>query len=254
MRQPSPAADATILIELYDAIDVDAIPADAQAAASYCDLDYAAGWPALLARFPQLAEQGRLVSIAGLASTRARIYDVEPGNPMAPADVPDAIKASIAAGIYRPGAYAPVALMADIRAALDASGLTRDQYVLWLADWDGVAALDDWDAAKQYRNAGAYDVSVCLPDFFAPLAPTPAPAPPLPEEDSMIAVGLNAQGDFHVFQERADGSIWFTVEPHGTSAWGGGEPGKQIAGLTLFSPAPAPGAGDVEAALGDASP
>ena len=162
-------------LTMYDAVTVDKIPLNAQAAAAYNDMNYAASYPQLCARFPGLHKLGRLVPIAVLAGTLARIYDLEPGNPMVPADVPDAIKRSRAAGIYRPGVYAEAPLLAECDAACQAAGLNRSEYVLWLADWDGVADVTGFDAAKQFRNAGPYDLSVCLPSFFPPLA---APAKP----------------------------------------------------------------------------
>lgn len=166
--------DTSSLITMYDSTDPACIPPDAQAAAAYNDLRFAASWPALIARFPKLHEQGRLVSIAALASTRARIYDLEPGNPMTVAQLPGAVKASIAAGIYRPGVYASEPLLSECRAALLASGLKPDQFCCWVAKWDGVSQVPPGDAAKQLRDAGPYDVSVCDPDFFPPVADPPA--------------------------------------------------------------------------------
>jgi hypothetical protein len=166
--------DASSLITMFDSTDPGCIPGDAQAAAAYNDLRYAASWPALIARFPGPYEAGRLVSIAALPSTRARIYDLEPGNPMSVAQLPGAVKASIAAGIYRPGVYASEPLLSQCRAALLASGLQPDEFCCWLADWDGVSEIPPGDAAKQIRNAGPYDISVCDPDFFPP-PPVPGP-------------------------------------------------------------------------------
>ena len=153
---------------MYDAVDVADIPADAAAAAAYNDRSYQTTYPALCRRFPHLLATGRLVSIAGNKTTIARIYDLEQGNPMTPADVPGAVRRAIAAGVYRPGPYGSAQTLAACEAELLTAGLHPSEYVLWLALWDGLSVIPHRDAAKQERSTGRYDVSVCLPGFFPP--------------------------------------------------------------------------------------
>lgn len=66
----------------------------------------------------------------------------------------------------------------------------------------------------------------------------PIPAPPTEEDIVAIAVGTNNAGAFHVFVEAKDGSVWYTWQRKGESNWQGGQPGKSVAGLQPFAPAP----------------
>ena len=62
--------------------------------------------------------------------------------------------------------------------------------------------------------------------------------PPQPEDYVAITAAQNANDALHVFVEAKDGSIWYTYQPKGKTAWNGGKQGKQIAGLVKFAPAP----------------
>jgi hypothetical protein len=66
----------------------------------------------------------------------------------------------------------------------------------------------------------------------------PSPQPRTPEETVAITAAQNANGSLHVFVESKDGSVWYTYQSKGESSWNGGEPGKKIAGLVRFAPAP----------------
>jgi len=162
-------------VEFFDAIDVYSIPANTEAAATYCDLAYAASWGHLCARFPHLLAIGRLVSIAALPSTRARILDIEEGNPGTPDDIVEFVKDGLAHGIYRPGPYGNGPVIVECRARLVAAGLHPGQFSCWLADWDGNSAIPAGCAAKQIRDAGPYDIDYATADFF-PALPAPANA------------------------------------------------------------------------------
>jgi hypothetical protein len=65
-----------------------------------------------------------------------------------------------------------------------------------------------------------------------------SPAPPTPEDYMGITACQNAQGVLHIFVEAKDGDIFYTFQSKGQNSWNGGEPGKRIAGLTFFAPAP----------------
>jgi hypothetical protein len=87
-----------------------------------------------------------------------------------------------AAGYERPTTYCSLADVPAIREATGALRLGID-YDLWVADWDGSQALPPGvplAAAKQYRDAGAYDVSVVY-DAGWPHRKAPSPgSPPSP--------------------------------------------------------------------------
>jgi hypothetical protein len=66
----------------------------------------------------------------------------------------------------------------------------------------------------------------------------PTPTPPREEDIVAIATGLNSADALHVFVEAKDGSIWYTWQRKGETAWQGGKPGKSTAELQPFAPAP----------------
>jgi hypothetical protein len=61
-----------------------------------------------------------------------------------------------------------------------------------------------------------------------------------PDEDEIVGVATaqNAGGSLHTFVEADDGSIWYTYQSKGETAWNGGESGKRLAGLVKFAPPP----------------
>lgn len=77
------------------------------------------------------------------------------------------------------------------------------------------------------------------PGAQAPATPTPTPTPPKEADIVAIACGENNAGAFHVFVEAKDGSIWYTWQRKGESAWEGGKPNVSTATLKPFAPAPA---------------
>jgi hypothetical protein len=63
--------------------------------------------------------------------------------------------------------------------------------------------------------------------------------PPITEEDIVaITAALAQNGALHVFVEAKDGRVFYTWQPPNKTAWNGGAPGKSVAGLSLFAPAP----------------
>jgi GH25 family lysozyme M1 (1,4-beta-N-acetylmuramidase) len=89
--------------------------------------------------------------------------------------------------------------------------------------------------------SGGVDCSVHRGDeqsFMNAVLGGKAPTPPPPEDYMAIAAALNAGESLHVFVEAKDGSIWYTYQSKGKTAWNGGQSGKKIAGLVKFAPAP----------------
>jgi hypothetical protein len=114
-------------------------------------------------------------------------------------------------------------------------------------------ALYDWLSSQCGRRLtmswhGQHFATACPgPDIRAwvqagmPAAGGPAPAPEQPQlvEEEPMTSELAANGNFHVWmvgpQRR---SIWFTVQPSGSTAWGGGRAGQGPAGWSKFWDAP----------------
>lgn len=94
----------------------------------------------------------------------------------------------------------------------------------------GLNGLDD--RQKRYDRCRALGAKVI------PGAGPDQPTPPAEEDIVAIATGVNAAGALHVFVEAKDGSIWYTWQRKGESAWQGGQAGKSTAGLQLFAPKP----------------
>jgi hypothetical protein len=67
---------------------------------------------------------------------------------------------------------------------------------------------------------------------------SPQPKPPTEEEIVAISCGVNNAGAFHVFVEAKDGSVWYTWQRKGESAWEGGKQNVSVAKLQPFAPAP----------------
>jgi hypothetical protein len=129
-------------------------------------------YPTLLERHPG----GHVLSITPNIYNRADFLDVETGDAVASQAGPW-VRQMLADGIYRPGVYAQESRMGLVRQSLDDVGLTRADYRLWVADWDGEHAVPEgYDALQFYGTvSGSWDYSVYLPDFFdaAPAKPEP---------------------------------------------------------------------------------
>ena len=171
------------MVTMFDNIDAASIPANAQACAGYAG----GKWPdfgAMLQRFPNLAKIGRVKSIAINDTETAHILDVETGDAtpeQAPGWVNRMLAKPASVGVYKPAVYANASTMPAVKKALDATGLKRDQYMLWIADWTYTAHLPaGYEACQWTDKAGPDDESLCLDSFFPPLpapAPTPEPQP-----------------------------------------------------------------------------
>lgn len=184
------------LIKMFDAISADKIPLPAgahpanTAVASYCDHLFAGGWIGCVHRFPELAQQQRVLSIASDITTPAwRIMDYESGNRCYgdPDGVALAVLRMLAHGIYKPGAYANRSDMPALQRAWVKHNVPRHRTVLWLAapGVDPTQYLNQGFDAVQDHFDGEYDVSVCKESFFPSLDP-PKPPAPLPAHSAVV--------------------------------------------------------------------
>lgn len=159
-------------ITMYDSVDLNQIPADAEAVAGYVG----GHWPTfkhLAARWPK----AKRLSIAVMAQEDADCLDVENG---------DASNTEAAfwflrqrgRGLARPRFYTSVANAEALKAELAKSGIKRPAYRLWTAHYTGNAhrcshvcgfGFDDTADATQYTDHALnrnLDASLCAPDFF----------------------------------------------------------------------------------------
>jgi hypothetical protein len=167
---------------MADSIDVEALPVGCDAYAGYTG----GRWPtyhALCQRFPNAL----LVSIAVTAHGDGMILDVEQGD----ATVADAVawvKRWHAAGVELPGIYCALATAGTAHRALDAAGIPRNRYKLWVAHWNGRRhvcnpecglGMTTYAGATQWRGPSEHepwDVSAATREF---LPPHPGRAPTL---------------------------------------------------------------------------
>jgi len=88
-------------------------------------------------------------------------------------------------------------------------------------------------------GGGHHDCGSAFPmDEVLQLARGGSQPPPTPEEYMGIAATVSASGNMHVFVEADDGSVWYTYQKKGETAWAGGEAGKRVAGLSKLAPPP----------------
>lgn len=149
-----------------------------------------AGYVAGYITYPMLTERygkGRhVLSITPNVYNHADCLDVETGDASAPEAGPW-VRQMLNAGVKRPCVYAQLSRMANVRESLDAEGLARDSYRLWVALWDGGHDVPYGYDAKQFygtMNPVGWDFSVISDDFFADV-PSPKPPKPHPVEKSM---------------------------------------------------------------------
>lgn len=189
------------MVLMYDAITAPQVPLNPAkmpklgtvAVASYCDGDFASGWSNCMARFPTLAAIGWVVSIATRITTIARVMDIEPGNPVHAAQAPGWVRNMLAHKVYLPTLYADEADMPGVKAAMNASGIPRSEYGLWVANPTGVIHADAGYEATQSPFEGNFDVSDCVERFLPPL-PAPKPAARKPNAQGLVRV----EGTLHV--------------------------------------------------------
>lgn len=124
-------------VTMYDSVDVNQIPADAQAVAGYVDGKYQT-YTELVKRFPE----ARKVSIAVSSASDARCLDVEAGD-ATNAEVAAWIKRQWARGVKRPIVYTSVGNWKALAADLGAAGIKRrpigKSYHRWAAHYTETA-------------------------------------------------------------------------------------------------------------------
>lgn len=163
---------------MYDSTNGFDIPVGAQMVAGYVDGRYR--WTqSMWDNHPNAVH----VRIAVFADTNdGHVLDVEPGN-ATPEQSPGWVVMRRTGGT-EPSVYCNAATLPEVRRQFNAQGVPEPHY--WIADWDGVAALDPGMVAKQYADdkmlGEHFDLSV-VADFWpgvdsGPIPPAPAPEPP----------------------------------------------------------------------------
>ena len=208
---------------IFDAVDVPAIPADAQTILAYIDGGYVT-YAAVKARFPN----ARILTVTTNGKNRADICDVESG---------DATPAIAAAGV-RAGLYPTVYSALSTRGALTAAlwGLEWNWYA---ADPTGVPHIVPGSVATQYAwpgygSPGNYDISLAEDAWLNPPAPPPPPTPQ--ETDVLIASTPNggywcltlSNGAVYAYGDAQYHNGLNNAGPNGTSAL---VPGDSITGF-----------------------
>lgn len=178
-------------VTMYDTAGTSGIPGSAQAVAGYLD-SFPASWAYMSRAFKKIPR----ISISATAGNmiRAMIYDKEAAGSVQAHSVGETVRA-IVSGLAR-GAYAGRSDLAAIGAGLKARHF-GGRWMRWLADWDGRASLEGYDA-HQYDSpstgsGGQFDRSVVSQEFLSFLTgsgsgtpsttgtpSTPAPAPTTP--------------------------------------------------------------------------
>ena len=161
--KPPPAQKFT----MYDMADAGTrIPTNnPTAVAGYIDGNFRT-YHALVARFPH----AKHLAIAVFASTNdGHCLDVETGD-ATPAQAPGWVRKRHAAGIKRPIIYANESTMPAVEAALRNDGIKRDEYMLWVAAYNGREEVPAGFDAHQWKNVEVpgsnYDQSICQPWFL----------------------------------------------------------------------------------------
>ena len=157
---------------MYDALDLDAIPASAQMVAYYPHDPRTTG---TVARFPKSTV---LVTIDNIGNhTDCDVLDVEPGAAWPPGSIVDPWLAAKQAKGQTGTIYSNLANIGAVRAA------TRRPFDWWAAEWTGVPHSVAGSVATQYEGAGSYDLSLVTdPDWpRPPVTPPPPPAEHWPD-------------------------------------------------------------------------
>lgn len=162
---------------MYDSTNPLDIPTSAEMVAGYVDGLYAwpdSGW----LRFPN----SRKVSITVTGQNiDANVADYERGN-LSLAQLVAWAKAKIARGQI-PTVYFSLSLFGQIDAAFKAAGINEQEWLTWVALWDGSADLQPGWTAHQYADSAMtghhYDLSI-VGDYWPGVDPPPGYAPPPP--------------------------------------------------------------------------
>ena len=160
---------------IYDAVDVAAIPADAQIILAYVDGGYVT-LPAVKQRFPHAT----ILTVTTTGFTKADICDCETGDA-----TPEIVASGIANGLY----HTVYSNRSTLPQLVKAIGNLRWNW--YAADWTGVPHLVPGSVATQYADppasGGNYDVSIT--DGVWPFV-APSPAVPFTDPDMEILMAL----------------------------------------------------------------
>ncbi|HTT91137.1 MAG TPA: hypothetical protein VMF65_16405 [Acidimicrobiales bacterium] len=168
------------LVDFFDSVNVQAIPADARVVAGYVDGRYATV-PALVQRFPGAV----IIRITVTGMAGVEVCDCETGD-LTPAQAAAWADAEVQAG-RRPTIYCSASSRPAVVTALMPYGMEFVRDVdNWVADYDGVAQVPAGSVAKQYQT-NSYDSNVALSTWSVLPQPVPQPPPELIEEMNMVA-------------------------------------------------------------------
>ncbi len=189
------------MITMFDSVDLDQIPADAQALAAYVDGRFANSAEAA-DRFPR----AHLLTIAVFAAHDADCLDIETGD-ATPAQAAGWYFMQKARGLARPCLYASASVMQEaVVPAITEAGIPRSAVRLWSAHYTrtphrcgphpscGLMSIEADATQYDDRALGRdLDVSLVADDFFGP-APHPSPVPSW-QEAMLQALPVVKQGD-----------------------------------------------------------
>jgi len=159
------------MITMYDTDSgPEVIPSDAQAVAGYAD---GGNFAAIAAAFPHAHH----LSIATNGGVDADALDIETGD-VNPGEAPTWFRRQKARGSWKPCFYIEASRRDELVGVLERAGISRSEYRLWIAAWNGVPHIEPGADATQYEDHGErYDVSLCWDEFFN-VTPPPPPVPP----------------------------------------------------------------------------
>jgi hypothetical protein len=158
---------------MYDSITPQNIPADADLIAGYVNGLYA-NIPMLQARFPH----ARTVAISVESSENAgTVLDVENGD-ADPVSAPAWVKLRRAAGVD-PTVYCNSSTWGAVQSAFKAAAVPEPHY--WIAQYDDDPTIPAGAVAKQYADAGPYDISA-VADYWPGVDPEEDDMPYTPQQ------------------------------------------------------------------------
>ena len=154
--------------QLFDSVDVSAIPRDARQVAGYLDGAFA-NYTELVRAFPRADH----LSITTGGDLRARCCDVEGGD-LTPAEAALWVRRKLHLG-QRPRIYTSLDNWSNVIDAMAGAGVAENTVWWWIAEWTGHAHTIPGAACVQYASPGYglpvthhYDVSEVHSGFFVP--------------------------------------------------------------------------------------
>lgn len=151
------------MLVMFDTTTPDQLPNHPQAVAGYVS----GRWPDY-GTIRKLYPHAKHLSISTNVSTTADCLDIESGDAK-PVSAPDWYRRAVQENVWRPCFYADLSTMPEVRKQLDAAGIDRADYRLWVADWTHTPHLPDGYDACQWTDKALgrnLDESLCAPDFF----------------------------------------------------------------------------------------